>query len=139
MDLMNSQQSPYAPAKVPFHTHNGVDAPPVFQSTFTYIGFIGLDGTVGILPDGWSVNHDSTGDYIITHNLNTFSYSVVASPVGNSLLLDVTTSNNIVEFTWSSGSATDTAFYFILIALWNKNLPPATYSPTGYIKNGILI
>lgn len=147
IQTMNSQQSSYSTAKVPYHTHNGVDSPPIQQPTFTYLGLIGLTGSIGILPNGWTVTYNGTGDYTIVHNLNTFAYSVVASPTGLTADVDITPGVNTsnqgeVEFSWfQAGTSTpqDTPFYFILTAISNKSIVPATYTATDYIKNGILI
>lgn len=141
IQTINSQMSSYSTAKVPFHLHNGVDSPAIFSPTITYIGLIGLTGTIGILPKGWSVTYNGTGDYTITHNLNSFSYSVVASPAGLTGLVDLTTGNDVVEFSWfdASSSPQDTPFYFILVATSGKNIPNPIYSPTDWISKGILI
>jgi len=142
IQTINSQMSAYSTAKVPYHTHNGVDSPPIQQPTFIYLGLIGLDGTIGILPNGWTVTYNGTGDYSITHNLNTFFYSVVASPTGLTADVDITTDNNTAEFSWfqaGTGTPQDTPFYFILTAISNKSIVPATYTATEYIKKGILV
>jgi hypothetical protein len=132
VQTMNSQMSAYSTAKVPYHIHNGVDAPYAYQSTFTYIGFIGLDAGIGILPTGWSVTKLGTGDYQVVHNLNTFAYAVVASPAGLQSYVDITPSGNLVEFTWTA----DTDFYFNLTVIANRNIVPATYQPTPWISTG---
>lgn len=81
VQTMNSQMSAYSTAKVPYHIHNGVDAPIVFTPVLTYIGLIKSDGTPILVPSGWSVDHSMTGYYLITHNLNTELYSVTATPL----------------------------------------------------------
>lgn len=47
----------------------------------TYAGYVTNTGVIGsVFPIGWSVNHPATGEYVITHNLNNNSYTIVATP-----------------------------------------------------------
>jgi hypothetical protein len=123
---------------IPQHVHNNIDAPLVYQPILTYIGLVGLNGEVGILPTGWTVIYNGTGNYSIVHNLNSFLYSVIAFPVGVSAVGLATTDNNIAEFTWTDGSAVDTPFYFILTQVNNKKVTLPTYQSTSYTQRGIL-
>lgn len=141
-EMLNSQQSPYSLAKVPQHTHNGVDAPFEYQSTFSYIGLIGLSGEVGILPSGWSaVAFVDAGGYQITHNLNTFAYSVVVTPITSQYIPSVTPGSNVfdVNFISTNNSLVSVPFFFILTAIMNKSFSPPSYQPTEYMKKGILV
>jgi hypothetical protein len=65
-----------------FHTHNNLDSPPIFLPTLTYVGKIPAvpvaSGENYFLPQGWSVElFGASGEYRITHNLNTRDYAVV--------------------------------------------------------------
>jgi hypothetical protein len=52
----------------------------IHSSQPVFAGAVG--GSVG-LPRGWSLSSPGTGDYVVTHNLNTTQYSVVATPLEN--------------------------------------------------------
>lgn len=123
-----------------YHTHNGTDSPPIFQPFITYIGLIGLTGTVGILPSGWSVVYGSTGQYQVTHNLNSFLYAVVANSAGVANVVDISTDPNLIEFDWftPAGVAQDTPFYFLVSIVNNKKLSLPTYQDTVWTQTGQL-
>ena len=121
------------------HTHNDIDSPYVFQPILTYIGLILINGTIaapaagaypGTLPTGWTVNHAGTGDYILTHNLNTTFYACVASPLGTTTAVSLAVSTTQVEFAWfdtATQALTDTPFMFILTTINNKKTKLPTY------------
>lgn len=90
----------------------------------TYGGLVFGDGTSGPLPAGWTSSRSSTGNYIVTHNLNltSFNYIVVASNAGST-----TGKPNLitrgadffqiiqVDSSTSTGITIDSAFTFILL------------------------
>lgn len=125
---------------LPYHTHNGVDAPFALQPLVTYIGLIGFHGTVGILPTGWTAVYGSTGQYQVTHNLGTIQYVVVASAAGNAAFVDITNDDKLVEFDWfnAASAAQDTPFYFTLSVANNRKVAPPTYQTTTYTQTGQL-
>jgi hypothetical protein len=49
----------------------------------TYSGHINSGGTTGTLPTGWTVAHNGTGDYTVTHNLGVANIPVVC--LGNTV------------------------------------------------------
>jgi hypothetical protein len=69
---------------IPYHVHNGVDAPQVFSPTLTYVGRVPYDltepGLEYILPVGWTIINHGGNYYEVVHNLDTFSYVVVVTP-----------------------------------------------------------
>lgn len=136
----NNSGSRFGFNQIPRHIHNNIDSPFTFQPTITYIGLIGLTGTIGILPTGWTVEYTPTGDYVVRHNLNTNLYSVVASPVGVEAIIQIITDKNTVEFDANGGGGpTDTPFYFILTNANNKSQTQLTYQTTVYTQTGVLI
>lgn len=120
------------------HVHNGVDSPYAFQPSITYGGFIESDGAVSLLPKGWLCEQVSTGNYTITHNLNSQLYFVVASAQQstNAVVTPVIESfQNTTSFGWfvyDSGGpiALDTAFNFLLFLIGNKNAQVPSYTGT---------
>lgn len=123
-----------------YHTHNSTDSAQIFQPIVTYIGLIGATGTAGILPSGWSIAYAPTGIYQIQHNLNSFQYSVVASPVGTTGIVDINLDANIVEFDWFTPAsvAQDTPFFFNIVIVNNKKLNLPVYQPTVWTQTGVL-
>lgn len=109
------------------HTHKGFDRskqlPPVVFPTQvgkSYPGVVLSGGTAGTpFPSGWSITHIGTGDYKITHNLNSGSYAIV--PVlfaSTNLFININNQNvNDVEvfIKNAAGTATDATFHFILV------------------------
>lgn len=125
---------------LPYHTHNGIDAPFATQPLITYIGLIGLTGTVGILPTGWTVAYTPTGRYQVTHNLGSFQYIINATPAGTIGLVAISIDDNIVEFDWfdASSTAQNTPFFFTLSIANNRKVAPPTYQTTVYTQTGQL-
>lgn len=133
-------------SSIPRHSHNSVDSPFVFTPILTYIGLILIDGTIvppapgaahGILPKGWIVEWggSNTGDYLITHNLNSQFYTATASPLGTTTSPTIAFSKNVIEFTFFNTAtqvATDTPFFFILTVINNKKTLPPQYEPSQY-------
>jgi hypothetical protein len=119
---------------IPRHVHNGVDAPTIFQPIMQYIGDIGYDGTVGLLPQGWLCEHVGTGLYRITHNLGTRNYSTVVSEIlGPAVLIIPVVENfkNTIELSLLDPVAfapADSSFVFTVTAVTNKS----TNSPSYY-------
>lgn len=113
------------------HIHNDIDSPYVFQPILTYVGEIGSNGTVGLLPQGWTVTYNGTGSYSITHNLGTRLYSVVASAQQstNSVVSPVLESfDDGFDANWfTSSGAADTSFTFILVNINNKSTKLPSY------------
>ncbi len=116
------------------HIHNDLDAPYVFQPILTYVGQIGSDGTVGLLPNGWTAswNGSSTGAYSIFHNLNSRLYGVVASATQSTNTPALPVINPFenqfdIDFFSVVPSHQDTSFSFILTIINNKTTKIPTY------------
>lgn len=114
---------------IPRHTHNSIDSPAVFQPTFTYAGEIGSDGTVGLLPQGWTAVKNGIGDFSIFHNLGTTLYSIVASAQQSTNIVVAATIEsfeNQIDFSWWNVQGTsvhapaDTSFTFLLTNISSK-------------------
>lgn len=109
-------------------------------SVLTYVGLVLINGSTnppsagaagGVFPSGWTIDHGSTGDYLITHNLGTGAYAVVASPIGTTTAVEIESNDNQVEFTWFdtfSKAATSTPFFFILTVVNNRRTSFPTYT-----------
>lgn len=117
---------------IPRHTHNGVDSPTIFQSSFVYAGAVNTDGTPALLPQGWTSKIGTAGSYTITHNLNTELYSAsftgYAEPA-NTIFQAILGTNvmNISSFEVGVGAVSN-AFYFLLINTNNlSTIPPIYY------------
>jgi len=85
----SSGGSRFGVQNVQYHTHNGIDSKPVFSPTITYVGKIPQVPIASFLqyflPIGWSVElFGATGEYRITHNLNTTNYAVTLTPYTSS-------------------------------------------------------
>ncbi len=126
----SSNSSRFNVNSVPQIKINSLNTSNTPSTVFTYIGFVPYDGNIAgilevILPLGWTVTHNGTGNYTVTHNLGTILYSVVASAAQstNVKVSTVTTANeNDVTFSWwdETGAAQDTSFNFILTQISNK-------------------
>ena len=108
----------FSVAKVPFHTHNGIDSPPLRGSTTgtVYYGFVNNSTSAGTpFPEGWSVVNNGTGDCTITHNLGTTEYVVLATSEGTASIMSPQTrnTNTISIFSYSTaGTSQSTDFFF---------------------------
>jgi hypothetical protein len=121
-----NQQTPYTFQNVPFHTHNGIDSPNVYQPQITYTGTVTYLGQAFRnlpFPDGWSVARAGTGVYSVTHGLNTLLYTVMVTQLlttpPDALAIPIVIDLSAIGFTvrWFSavdGSPQDTAFMFNL-------------------------
>jgi hypothetical protein len=138
----NAGASRFGLKEISHHTHNGIDSLPTFQPTITYIGMIGLTGTIAILPTGWTCAYQPTGIYQITHNLNSLLYVVVTSPLGLTGVVDVNAALNLIEFDWfttdGNNTAQNTPFYFTLTLANNKSAGAPTYQSTVFTQTGVL-
>lgn len=123
-----SQANRFNISSIPRHIHNDIDSPFTFQPVKTYVGSIGADGTIGILPIGWSVTVESTGSYLITHNLSTAIYSVVASANFSYAVPVLQPLQNSFEVIMEiNGNPTNTAFSFIMTVINNKATKTTQY------------
>ena len=98
-------------------TSNGAGALPTWQSASgIYIGAV-VGGSAGSpFPGGWSVSHDGTGAYTITHHLSTLNYVLVVTPMNASQVTINRNSTTSYVYTFNpSGSAFNSDFTFILI------------------------
>lgn len=71
-------------SSLPYHVHNGSDAPLVFSPTIVYAALINANGTINInrpFPSNWKLAHPSTGLYVVEHDLGTTEYIVNATPI----------------------------------------------------------
>lgn len=115
------------------HIHNNIDSPYAFQPILTFVGSIGSDGTIFLLPKGWSASHDDVGQYSIVHNLGTRQYSVVTSALQSTNVVAVPVIqpllDNSFSINWFNTSPTikDTAFNFLLTNVNNKSQKIPTY------------
>lgn len=127
-----SQSNRFNVSNTQRHIHNDIDSPFVFQPILTYIGTIEYNGSVGLLPVGWTVDTVDEGGgrflYVINHNLNTRLYSFVttAQQSLNSIVTPIAESlANSVEVAWFTTGSTpglaNTSFSFVLTTIANKN------------------
>lgn len=84
-----------------------------------YVGAFDSAGATGTpFPTGWSLNKTGTGSYVITHNLGTASYAVVATPLGAYNIVQVasrgSTSFEILAVDRATGALANTGMNFIL-------------------------
>lgn len=87
-------------------------------SATIYSGFVNLNGTAGSLPTGWTSSTTGTGQYTVTHNLNSALYTCVAissATVCFAVLNAINVNDVQLKFLNDTGSLTDCKFYFILI------------------------
>ena len=120
------------------HIHNNTDAPFVYLPYQLYAGFVPYDGDVNgilesILPAGWAITYNGTGDYTITHSLGTMLYSFVAIPAQstNQVVSPVASSfANQVDIGWFDSTSTrqDTSFTFILMLLQGNSSAFPSYT-----------
>lgn len=130
------------------HTHSGgADGPPVFQPTVTYAGWVPYDITATqllglILPAGWTLRYDGTGQYTVIHNLGTLLYTVTAACTQSTNVVAVPVVSffaNEVSIYWFDatsgavlGDPVDTSFGFQLVQVNNKKTTPQGYDVVGY-------
>lgn len=139
-----AQNSRFNISPIARHIHTGLGSPTTAQPTFTYVGLISDDGTIGILPNGWTASNPSTGIFKITHNLGTLAYVVVASALGNATAaaVDLAVNKNFVNFTWltpgTSPAPIDVSFFFQLTTIANTNISNPVYPLTDYLQTGAL-
>lgn len=128
----SATQAQYGVVPIPFHKHTGNDSPKISYNSLTdlptssqtsYGGYIEANGTVGggfPLPTGWTSVKNSTGDYTITHNLNTGDYVVTAICANGGAVIAVgpsgRTANSVTFVTYTlTGVQVDQPFMFILL------------------------
>lgn len=130
-----SQSNKFNVSSIQRHIHNDLDAPYVFQPILTYVGRVNSDGTVALLPVGWTVTALGSGEYLIRHNLNTYLYSVTFASqnlntlVAPSLLME----KDDFDVTWNTTeipTGTDSSFCFILTNIDNKSTKIPRYYGT---------
>lgn len=123
---------------IPNHTHNGIDSVPVNAPTLSYAAYVpydaGADPLLGyMLPSGWTVVRQSAGSYLITHNLNTNLYSIVACAVQSTnekVACVINPFSSAFEVNWfklSDNSAADTSFNFTLTQINNRSVGQPVY------------
>lgn len=125
-------------SSIPRHIHNGIDSPPVFQSTVIFAGYINDDGTTGSpFPIGWAVIHVGTGLYNIIHGLLEGSYSVAITPGGNAIapttfvgfqVEPLTGSVDVEFFDTSTQVNTDSGFFITLTQINNRSVSLPIYN-----------
>lgn len=109
-------------------TWYGEDAPPVrelrqeVQEIYrilnqSYYGRVAaFTPSLSILPDGWTVTANGTGDFTVTHNLGTDSYHVFLVPNSGSSRFVTSANRTETSFDvlgWNdSGAATNVSFGF---------------------------
>ena len=125
----NAQHSAFNLTRIPRHIHNDIDSPAIYQPVKTYIGSIGLNGDIVILPIGWSVTVNGTGDYTVTHGLTDAVYSVVVSPNFSDALFQVSPLQGSFGVTMFNrlNISQDTAFTFLMTVINNKNFKTTQY------------
>lgn len=137
-ELRNSRtKGQFSLQNIPIHYHNGVDSTPVFSPTLAYAGHVAYEDTFTgsgqfFLPTGWTATQQSTGSYLITHNLGTALYSFVASATQSTnekVFPVINPFNDSVEVNWFdiNGAFTDTSFNFVLVQGNNKKSPLIQY------------
>lgn len=124
------------------HVHNNIDAPFVYLPYQIYFGVFPYDADAGgdiesILPNGWTIETQGTGEYVINHNLGNATYSFVATAsqsLNNKAFPVIDCFQNQIGIVWfnENGTAVDTSFNFMLVLLQATN---GTF-PT-YAKNNI--
>lgn len=127
---------------VAFHTHNGVDSPPIVLPTLTFVGKIPAVPLASFqeyfLPAGWSVSFVNSDDgYHITHNLGSTSLGVVVTPytsasVGYSPFVLIDSPNQFTVYFYDlTPSSTNSPFFFMVTQFDN---PLGSFSPYSLIK-----
>lgn len=99
------------------HKHLEYDRTKALDSTTGYSGKVDSGGTTGTLPTGWTVAHNGTGDYTVTHGLGQTLFPSVgaAGVVGFVQVIATGTTTFQVSTYNSSVAATDMAWYFNVI------------------------
>lgn len=115
----------YIDTRIATHIHNGGESQRINYNTdiigiptSIYAGYVNSDGTAGNLPTGWTSSKTGTGQYTITHNLNTAKYTANATAYATVAFPKYNAVNvNDVQFVWLTDTATltDTRFYFTLV------------------------
>ena len=85
-------------------------------------GFAGAFDSAGDagspFPTGWTVSRTGTGNYLITHNLGTTEYSVVATPLGTYNIVQVASRNSntfeLYSVDRATGNVSNTGMNFVL-------------------------
>lgn len=141
-----SQASAFNVPNVPFHVHNGVDAPIVYSPVNIYTGYIPSDAdltgatTNGFVffPQGWTVEYDSgSGVYTVTHNLGTDFYTVACTLYGPESIVgyspNVVCLSNQFAVVWQStlGVPAATDFTFQLVQVNNNYQTIPQYTAQG--------
>lgn len=134
----NENRSQFSLQNSVLHTHNGLDSKPIFSPTIPYAGHVAYEDTFTgsgqfFLPVGWTATQQSTGSYLITHNLGTLLYSFVASATQSTnekVFPVVNPFDDAVEVNWFdiNGAFTDTSFNFVLVQVNNKKSPLIQYA-----------
>lgn len=107
------------------HTHNDIDSPYVFQPILSYVGLINSDGTIALLPVGWTVDYTAPSEYVINHNLGTLLYSVTFTSNNLNVLVAPSMFNDVNNFVvvWnktSNSAGQASSFNFTLTTINNK-------------------
>lgn len=121
---------------VAHHTHNGTDSKPIFLPTLTYTGFVPFNADITdtnyfiMFPAGWTVQEFDEGTdvayYEITHNLDTFLYTVDVVQSGSvffSAIPSVIAYKNTFEVRWYDvidDIYVEPSFTFQLVQVNNK-------------------
>lgn len=141
-------RSAYQVNNIPFHTHNGVDAPVVYSATQQYVGFVPSDGDVTggstngyvFFPQGWRaerIGFPANILYKVYHNLNTDYYSLSLTPTGvdnspgpapGAILMP---NEFWCTFRTEAGVSYPIDFSFILVTVNNSNQSIPQYTTRG--------
>ena len=123
---------------VPQQKLNSLNISVTPTQVLTYVGKISFSFVSGIsfstLPTGWTIDWQGGGIFVLTHNLNSELYSVVAtaSNAGTSFpVVSTTEGDTTVTFAWVDSKtqiATDTDFDFSLTIVNNKKTTFPTYT-----------
>lgn len=99
------------------HKHLGYDRTKSLDSSLVYSGKVNSGGTTGVLPTGWTVAHNGTGDYTVTHNLGRTLYMTVSTAGTVGYVNVVATGDTTFQVTTynSSVAATDLAWNFVAL------------------------
>lgn len=127
----SSQAGRFNLQNVQQHEHGGIGSRPAAQPILTYIGIIEADGTVGLLPVGWSVTMNGVGDFTVNHNLpSTALYTVVVSPAysGGEVSVSIFVQPNFGVVIFDGNGAINAGFNFIMTVINNKSTQPIRYA-----------
>lgn len=115
--------------KIRTHIHNGNEAPRINANTDILgwkggLVFMGTVSSGGVLTSplpllNWSATESATGVYVITHNLGTTNYSIVATPQDKVVVLQIVSkgANTVGIDAWAAQptpSAVNAAFDFFI-------------------------